>query len=192
MKKIDCPLCKAKNVISITDIKRVFTPRPGPKRVIGNYGISYNGGEYDFSHAKRCPKLKKVEDKESLLEYFVTEGNPAILKNSLFSYKDYKKLLFDVGCEFQIEPIEVESKNTLPVLEDPTTWKFHISITSRIVPSQARAILTEGESIPQAFQRMQHRLLCGEIIDIGPGFQFKIENSKRGSPPRLSLGQIRK
>ena len=82
MKKIDCPLCGAKDAITYTE-PEIFTDfTPGPAGIIGNSKMGFLGGGYDWSHANACPKLQKVKYPKELLEYF-EENQPLLLTTAL-------------------------------------------------------------------------------------------------------------
>ena len=92
-KQISCPLCHEENAIFQTSFKQVTNVRPAEEGVIGNVSLDWSGGQWDYSHAKKCPSLQYVIRKENLLAYHVHGYPTPSVLSDLLSIDDYNKQL---------------------------------------------------------------------------------------------------
>ncbi len=174
-KNLDCPLCRAKGVIVYTKPKMVTHARPVHSRknqiVVGNFSTGYEGGGYDLSHAKKCPKLYYVVDKEGLLKYHLFgEGS----NSDFLFYEDYQSILKTGLFKIEVEMFRKESTfgGDGPLM-DKNEWRFRMFIRSAISSRKNRYLETESDTPEKVFDLLRHRLLCGEVIyHTRPGMQL--------------------
>jgi hypothetical protein len=167
----DCPLCGAKDAIPYHPPQQVT--RVGRARVILpniNIGacLAYEGGGYDFSHAQECTKLVGVFDKELLLEYFVMDGHPRLRKSDTRTFEAYQQTLSECGFAIKYE-----------LLRNVTGWSVCMFIDSTICP-ESKHLATIAKNAEEAFDRLKHRLLCGEIFRHGSG-EFQLQAIEDGT-----------
>lgn len=174
MKKIDCPLCGAKDAITYTE-PEIFTDfTPGPAGIIGNSKMGFLGGGYDWSHANACPKLQKVKYPKELLEYFVT-GEPEMVHSDFLTFEDYNHFLRLDG--FEIIP---------SIIRENDNWMYKMRIKP-LVMEKGPFLVTKAKDPDRAFSLLRHRLICGEIIEIGKS-QFQLCRTTE----RVKLIEIKK
>ncbi|MBP6904688.1 MAG: hypothetical protein KBB91_01360 [Candidatus Pacebacteria bacterium] len=160
MKKIDCPLCGSKDVITYTNPELVTDVKPvhvvSGDIHVGNYEQRYQGGGYDWSHAHVCPNLEGTFDKVGLLQ-FHTLGQPEVLRSDLHSIEDYESAIWK-QLSLSLRIGIGRRKGDLDNME----WFYnaHLSNGATEIP-QLETIAKDPDS---AFNLLRHRILCGEIV----------------------------
>lgn len=159
MKKIHCPLCHSKFVISYTEpnpITNVYPSHIQGEVNIGNYTTGFEGGGWDLHHADFCWAIRKAFHKQDLLQSYLFD-RPEIMRNDLYSYEEYNKVLASIGLELRMEV----TRNS-----DKKIWEHTCFIYNNLRkanPKHNKAIAAGPEN---AFLLFKHRLLCGELIQL--------------------------
>lgn len=160
-KQISCPLCGEENAIFQSSFEQVTNVRPAEKGVIGNVSLDWIGGQWDYSHAKKCPVLQLANRKEDLLAYHVHGYPTPSVLSDLLSIDDYNE---------QLKQWELEIGNSSKRVEG--AWEYTVFIKERY-GLERKDLFTKAGDYDTAFKYLRHRLLCGEI------FSFKSSGATR-------------
>ncbi|MBP6856116.1 MAG: hypothetical protein KBC42_02770 [Candidatus Pacebacteria bacterium] len=166
-KSKDCPLCGKKNAIKLIPYERKFRANPGPKGIIGNYKIMHSGGGYDYSHAESCPKLVHAYEKKYLLQFYV-DGYSDVNRSDGLDFEDYEK--FFLQNNFKLEVI---CKRNSPSYSQ-NKWTFEASLYFFGEPFDVVHLVSEGKEPERAFEKLKHRLLCGDLIETEKGVKLQL------------------
>ena len=177
MKKINCPLCHSEFVISYTEPKPITNVYPSNiegEVSIGNYTTGFEGGGWNLSHANFCWALRHAFHKQDLLQSYVFD-RPEIMRNDLYSYEEYNKVLASVGFELRMEVARNSEKKI---------WEHTCFIYSNLRRSNPRHNKATAIDPDNAFLLLKHRLLCGELIQFKyPTVFQRVQDSSLGFVP---------
>lgn len=165
----NCPLCKAKNVITETPfvsntvantsspLNRPFLGQRGGSPSLGNYHTESSGGEVDYkTHALTCVHLQFVKEKIGVLRYHVEKEEMDHLlvdSNTRRTLENYQARLKELGFYLGYDVL---------LTSKPRVYVKHIQ--------SKKIVLVVSVKRPnngwRAWELLRHRMLCGETFDV--------------------------
>lgn len=161
LKKLDCPFCGEKKVVSEQSSHVIVSPGHTANTyddpVLGDYTQGFKGGGFDYSHANNCLDLDEVIDKEGLLRSYL--NHTIAMHTDFFEYRDYQKILRTIG-------VSIHKKNAPSIKIFGNSWGIQLLLVYNSLPIQSVKPVI-ANTTEEAFNILRHRLLCGQIIQIG-------------------------
>ena len=152
IEKRHCPLCGEQDAVFESEYKDETIVHPAPEGTIGNFTMGHSGGEWNYSHASKCPMLRSAIRKEDLLAYHVHGYPTPSTLSDLLSIDEYNEQLKQWGLEIGYSSKRVDAQ-----------WEYTVFIKERS-GLERKDLFTKAKDYDTAFEYLRHRLLCGEVF----------------------------